>query len=103
MKWVFNLREASNKDEGTMDKSKWKDLLGWKVAALVLLGLVWFKSPAQLPVLMYKTFIVCFAVVLAHWVDESFFGQKITRHEQLNEIARALVFFAVVLGFSLGL
>jgi len=76
------------------------ELVGWKIAAVVLFGLVAWKSPAQVPVLLYKGLIVCGAVVIAHWVDHSFFDAK--KHSA-NEIARALVFVAIVLGFSLGL
>ena len=83
-----------------MDKKDWTELIGWKIAAVGLLALVWWRAPAQIPVLLYKGLIVCGAVVIAHWVDHSFFDAKTHR---ANEIARALVFVAVVLAFALGL
>ena len=72
----------------------------WQVAAGVLAAFVAWKSPAQLPVLAYKGLLICAAVVIAHWVDNTFFRD---RGEDVNEIARALVFVAVVLGLAMGL
>ena len=45
----------------------------WLVAAMVLLFLIYKVSPQQLPVALYKVFLIALAVVIGYWVDRALF------------------------------
>ncbi|TFH43365.1 MAG: hypothetical protein E4H01_12170 [Lysobacterales bacterium] len=74
-------------------------MIWWTVAAVALGGLVAWQSPAQLTVVAYKAFLVTLAAVGAHLLDRTFFREPTSS----DEIARAIVFAAVVVGFTAGL
>lgn len=75
-------------------------MIGWLIAAIVLAIFVGLTAPHNLPVLGYKALMVCFAVVVAHAIDNTFFRDK---GDNVNEIARAVVFLGVMLGLTRGL
>lgn len=75
-------------------------MLPWFVAVAIMLLGVWRYSPAQLPVIGYKLTLVTAAACLAHLLDNTFFRDG---RDAVSEIARAIVFAAVVLGLTLGL
>jgi len=45
----------------------------WLLLAVVLLAIIWFVSPVQLPVVLYKTSLIALAAVLAYWLDRALF------------------------------
>lgn len=45
----------------------------WLLYALLLLGLVWFMAPQQLPVVVYKLTLLSLAAVGSYWIDRSMF------------------------------
>jgi len=45
----------------------------WLLAAAALLGLIAALSPAQLPVVLYKTALIALAAVLGYWLDRMLF------------------------------
>ena len=68
-------------------------MLGWMVATVCLTVLLYNESRQQLGVLAYKNLLLCNGVVAGHWVDNSFFKDK---SDDVNEIARAIVFLGVI-------
>jgi len=81
-------------------RAKLPQMWGWMLAAVMLATVVTVVSPQQFGVLAYKGLMVCVAAVVAHWLDRTFFRDG---SDDVSEIARALVFVGVVLGFTLGL
>ena len=76
----------------------WWGALALAVLMLVLVAAV---SPEQLTVILYKGALLSFAVVASTLIDRLFFKQE--RKDTINaNIARALIFVAVVLGVTLG-
>jgi len=95
--------------------------------AIGLLAAIWFVSPAQLPVVLYKIDLVTIGVVLGYWLDRTLFpyarphvmyGHAYAEEVQsghcpesrdkrfsgdLAAIRRALIVIACVLGLTLGL
>ena len=45
----------------------------WLIAAAVLLGIIAFVSPVQLPVVLYKAALIALAAVLGYWLDRAIF------------------------------
>jgi len=45
----------------------------WLLAALVLLGVIAFVSPVQLPVVLYKAALISLAAVMGYWLDRALF------------------------------
>jgi hypothetical protein len=80
--------------------SKLPEMWQWMVAAVILCAVVAWKSPNQFPVLAYKGLLLCGGLVISHWVDNTFFKDK---SDDVNEIARAIVFVGVMLALTLGL
>lgn len=88
-------------------------LWGWMAIAVVLVGVVAYVSPQQVPVIMYKLALVTVSAVVAYWIDQSLF--KFVPHAQLDSflptstygaarlIARAVIYLGTVLAISLGL
>jgi hypothetical protein len=85
-------------------------LIGWAVAAGLLLAGLAALAPQQAPVVLYKFVLVILGAVLAYWVDRSLFPYA-RPHELLPDdwpmgmacLRRALVLLACVLGLTLGL
>ena len=103
----------------------------WLLAAMVLLFLIHKVSPQQLPVALYKVFLIALAVVIGYWIDRALFPyarpdsylQKDWRlgtfepekdadypvcHEYWREfctaqIRRAIIVGCAVLGMAMGL
>lgn len=87
-------------------------LPGWYLCAAVLVVAIWWVSPQQLPVVLYKALLVALAVVLSYVADKSMYARVSDRIDASMErdtfsasrvVARALVFLAVMLGFTLGI
>ncbi len=88
-------------------------LWGWVLIALVLVAIVAYVSPHQVPVVLYKVAMVTLSAVIAYWIDRSLF--KYVPHAALDNdlpkstygaarlIARALIYLGTVLAVSLGL
>lgn len=75
-------------------------MLPWFAVAGVMLTVVWLNSPAQIPVIGYKLALLTTAACLAHLLDNTFFRDS---SDSVSEIARAIVFAAVVIGMTMGL
>ena len=84
----------------------------WVLYSLVLLGLIWWIAPQQLPVVAYKAALMAFAVVAAYLADRALFKRVRDRIDEnmprdifsaARLIARALVFLGVVKGITLGI
>jgi hypothetical protein len=90
----------------------------WLVAALVLLAVIGFTAPQQVPVVLYKLSLVTIAVIASYWLDRAMFKDVGTMKEcfvamarvpELRQvllarmIVRAAVFIGVVIGVTLGL
>lgn len=87
-------------------------LPGWYLTVVVLIAAIWWISPQQLPVVLYKAMLVALAVVLSYIADRSMFARLADRlsstmprdaFSAARVLARALVFLAVMLGFTLGI
>jgi hypothetical protein len=87
-------------------------LPGWYFSAALLIVAIWFVSPQQLSVVLYKVLLVALAVVLSYIADRSMFQRVADRlvgdmpRDMLSAarvVARALVFLAVMLGVTLGI
>lgn len=50
-------------------------LRGFTYAAAFLLALIFFLSPAQLPVVLHKLSLVTLAAVLGYWLDRHIFPE----------------------------
>lgn len=48
-------------------------LLGWAIAAALLVIVIALLSPQQLPVALYKLSLVSLAAVVGYWLDRSLF------------------------------
>ena len=72
------------------------------VIAVTLVLAVAKIAPANLGVLTYKLALLSVAVVLSTLLDRAFFKTQY-KHLANANVARALVFLAVVLGLSLGI
>lgn len=48
-------------------------LIGWQIASLLLLILIYILAPQQLPVTLYKLSLVTMAGVAGYWLDRSLF------------------------------
>jgi hypothetical protein len=88
-------------------------LLGWLLAALLLLLAIAWLSPQQLPVVLYKSALVSLGAVMAYWVDRAYFpydrphtyaetGEDLLPRG-LAMLRRALIAVACILGLTLGL
>jgi hypothetical protein len=85
-------------------------LSSWALAALALLALVAAISPAQAPVVLYKSALVTLGAVLGYWLDRALYPYA-RPHELIGEdwimslacLRRALIVIACVLGLTLGL
>ena len=85
---------------------------GWILLTIVLLAVIYQISPKNLPILVYKGSLVTVAGVITYWLDRSLYSRMSDRinkempRDMLSSarvLSRALIFLAVVLGFSLGL
>ena len=43
----------------------------WLIAAVLLLVVIFFVSPVQLPVVLYKAALIALAAVLGYWLDRA--------------------------------
>ena len=103
----------------------------WLLAALVLLALIAWANPVQLPVVLYKCGLVALGIVLGYWADRALFPYArpdgyLVRDWRLGtplpegdadfpivpqylrafcaaQLRRALIVGAMVLGLTLGL
>jgi len=95
--------------------SKWKYLprmSDWFVCAAVLLSLVAWLAPANLPVVMYKLSLVALAGVLGYVLDRSLFPYA-RPHEHFVDghhaigvgcmLRRAVIVAAAMIGVTMGL
>jgi hypothetical protein len=88
-------------------------LSGWLLVALMLLPLIGWLSPHQLPVVIYKLSLVTLGVVIAYHADLALFPYdrphtySITGEDLIPRglamLRRALIVVACVLGLTLGL
>jgi len=85
-------------------------LPSWIIASVILIAILFFAAPQNLPVVVYKMTLVSLAVVLGFWADVGLFpyarpgdlkGEGIIYAAAM--IRRALVVLAVVIGVTLGL
>lgn len=85
----------------------------WLVATVVLVLLLWWLSPANLPVLVYKLSLVTLAAVVGYWLDRRLFRgasyDRFLTEERDPQLAswsmmrRALIVAACILGVTMGL
>lgn len=99
-------------------------LLGWLIAAILLLALLGIVAPDQVPVVVYKALLLILAVVMAYWIERALFPyarphECLARAGRLDAseaalyrselrfaaacLRRALIVLACVLGLTLGL
>ena len=45
----------------------------WLIAAVLLLVVIFFVSPVQLPVVLYKASLIALAAVIGYWLDRALF------------------------------
>jgi hypothetical protein len=83
----------------------------WWLITAVLIGLVAYFAPPQIPVLINKAALVTGSACLTYVIDRSLFARVIDRLDESmprdilassRVIARAFIFVGTVLGFSLG-
>ena len=103
----------------------------WLIAAVLLLVVIFFVSPVQLPVVLYKAALIALAAVLGYWLDRAIFPYarpdsyleqdwrlgtlepvddadypvctKYSREFCVAQIRRAIIVGAVVIGVAMGL
>jgi hypothetical protein len=85
----------------------------WLVITALLLAVIGYMAPQQLPVVGYKLALVTLAAVVAYQIDRTLFARaphitaELLVHNQYlagaRLIARALVFVGAVLGMTLGI
>lgn len=78
----------------------------WWLTSVVLVALIYWIAPQQLPVMAYKMVLVSIAAVLAYWIDRSLFKRAAAVDSAADGwvmLRRALVFLGCVLGLSLGI
>lgn len=83
-------------------------LYGWALFTALLLLVVWYLAPHQIPVVLYKITLVTLGVVIAYWLDRALFpGMRphllVGWFAVAAGIRRALIVIACVLGLTLGL
>ena len=81
--------------------------------SLLLLTAVFFISPAQIPVIIFKASLVTLAAILGYWIDYLLFPHMrpgiIDKTEQdpliraSIAIRRAIIIFGTILGISMAL
>lgn len=96
-----------------MSLSKLPRLTGWLLLTLLLLLLILFSYPEQLPVVLYKCALVSLGSVMAYWVDRSmFYYDRPHTYTESGEdliprglamLRRAIICCACVLGLTMGL
>jgi len=85
----------------------------WALLSVCLLLALWFTSPQNLPVVLYKVALVTTGCSLAYWVDRALFPyDRPHTYDEIGEdliprglamLRRALIVLACVLGLTLGL
>lgn len=87
-------------------------LPGWYLCAALLIAAIYWVSPQQLPVVLYKVLLVALAVVLSYIADRSMFARVTDRLQgrmrrdvfsAARVLSRAFVFLAVMIGMTLGI
>lgn len=79
------------------------------VASLILLCLIWFAAPQQMPVVMYKLLLVTLFAHLGYWIDRRLFPSARpsdfpSAHDwHLANMRRAGIVAAVVLSGAMAL
>lgn len=84
----------------------------WWSLTILLGALVYYLSPQQFPIILYKMSLVSLASIVAYWIDRSLFKfawPKIDEYMQRDMVtsarvlARSFVYLGTVLGITLGL
>lgn len=83
----------------------------WGFASLLLLGIIWFVAPAQIPIVIYKLALVTLFAHAGYWIDRRMFPQSRCQDLILDDISswpkselrRAIIVAAVILAGSLAL
>ena len=83
------------------------------LVTLLLLGMVFIISPAQIPVIIFKASLVSLAAILGYWIDYLLFPHmrpgvidKIEKDSIIRAsiaIRRAIIIFGTILGISMAL
>ena len=83
------------------------------LVTIVLLGMVFMISPAQIPVIIFKASLVSLAAILGYWIDYLLFPHMrpgiIDKTEKdpiiraSIAIRRAIIIFGTILGISMAL
>ena len=83
------------------------------LATIMLLGMVFMISPAQIPVIIFKASLVSLAAILGYWIDYLLFPHMRPGDIDKTEtdpvirasiaIRRAIIIFGTILGFSMAL
>ena len=81
------------------------------LATIVLLGMVFMISPAQIPVIIFKASLVSLAAILGYWIDYLLFPHMRPGDIDKTEtdplirasiaLRRAIIIFGTILGFSM--
>lgn len=103
-------------DQAVKQKAKWREkiprMTDWTIVTVFLVGVIWWVSPQQLPVVAYKTAQLTLAIVISYHADRAIFARVRDRlgpdmprdsFAAARLIARALIFLGCVLGLTLGL
>ncbi len=91
--------------EKLLDKLRMSE---WATTAAVLLSVIWWIAPQQLPIIVYKLALVTTFAFLGYWIDRRLFPEA-RIHELANKvwamgmIRRAIIVAAVVIAGALAL
>jgi cobalamin synthase len=81
----------------------------WLLIALVLVAVLAYTAPAQIPIIAYKALLVTFFAFLGYWIDRRLFGHSrcgdtsIWWLDAVYQMRRAIIVSAVVLAGALAL
>ena len=91
--------------------NKMPRMTDWLLITLGLLALIYWLSPQQLPVSLYKLSLITMAAVIGYWIDRSLFpyvrptAELLKTSESLMvsaQLRRAIIVGAAMLAVSLG-
>lgn len=91
--------------------NKMPRMTDWLLITLILIGLIAWLAPQQLPVSLYKLSLITMAAVVGYWIDRSLFpyarpdDRSLATSDVLQACAmlrRAIIVGAAMLAVSLG-
>lgn len=91
--------------------NKMPRMTDWLLITLVLIGLIAWLAPQQLPVSLYKLSLITMAAVVGYWIDRSLFPYARPDNPSLDPydlliaaamLRRAIIVGAAMLAVSLG-